>query len=400
MVRLNLHSFSLRGTFPPNTLSRLDQLRILSLANNSLVGPLPDLSPLFNLKSLFLSHNSFSGAFPSSLLFLHRLTVLDLAFNGFAGPIPFNLTELDRLYALKLEYNRFNGTVPPLNQSSLVVFNVSGNNLTGVIPLTPTLSRFGNSAFVLNPDLCGEVINKACDARKPFFDTNDTSPLGSPTEEGIVVIDSPSGKGHKKGRLVVALSLASVAVLVFVCCLICVFVFVRRSGNVRETKAVGDGDGGGDISYPEPCSGNVILEDRKMSNEVAVKKSGRLVFCGGENEELYSLEQLMRASAELLGRGSVGTTYKAVLDNQLIVTVKRLDANKTAVTSLEVFEQILDVVGGLRHGNLVPVRAYFQAKGERLVVYDYQHNGSLFNLIHGMYFTMSLYIYINQMCCI
>ncbi|GAV88869.1 Pkinase domain-containing protein [Cephalotus follicularis] len=91
----------------------------------------------------------------------------------------------------------------------------------------------------------------------------------------------------------------------------------------------------------------------------------------------------MRASAELLGRGTIGTTYKAVLDNQLIVTVKRLDANKTAITSGDVFEQHMDAVGGLRHPNLVPMRAYFQAKGERLVIYDYQPNGSLFNLIHG-----------------
>lgn len=103
----------------------------------------------------------------------------------------------------------------------------------------------------------------------------------------------------------------------------------------------------------------------------------------GESE-LYTLEQLMRASAELLGRGSIGTTYKAVLDNRFVVTVKRLDSGKTACTSKEAFESHLDVVGRLRHPNLVPMRAFFQAKGERLVIFDYQPNGSLHNLIHGM----------------
>ncbi|CAN4082950.1 unnamed protein product [Withania somnifera] len=43
----------------------------------------------------------------------------------------------------------------------------------------------------------------------------------------------------------------------------------------------------------------------------------------------------------------------------------------------------MEEVGMLRHPNLVAVRAYFQAKQERLVIYDYQPNGSLFNLIHG-----------------
>ncbi|MBA0793851.1 hypothetical protein Gohar_018233 [Gossypium harknessii] len=113
-----------------------------------------------------------------------------------------------------------------------------------------------------------------------------------------------------------------------------------------------------------------------------LKKSGNLVFVGGEVEG-YSLEQLMRASAELLGRGTMATTYKAVVDRQLILTVKRLDAGRTAVTGGEAFEQHMEAVGGLVHPNLVPLRAYFQAKGERLVIYDYQPNGSVFNLVHG-----------------
>lgn len=91
----------------------------------------------------------------------------------------------------------------------------------------------------------------------------------------------------------------------------------------------------------------------------------------------------MTSSAELLGRGTIGTTYKAVMGGGVTVSVKRLDAGKTGVTSGVTFEEHLEAVGGLRHPNLVPLRAYFQAKEERLIVYDYQPNGSLFNLIHG-----------------
>jgi serine/threonine protein kinase len=94
--------------------------------------------------------------------------------------------------------------------------------------------------------------------------------------------------------------------------------------------------------------------------------------------KLYFLNYL----PELLGRGTIGTTYKAVLDNRLIVSVKRLDAAKLAGTNQEMFERHIESVGGLRHPNLVPLRAYFHAKEERLLVYDYQPNGSLFSLIH------------------
>ena len=113
-------------------------------------------------------------------------------------------------------------------------------------------------------------------------------------------------------------------------------------------------------------------------------RSGCLTFCAGEATS-YNLEQLMRASAEVLGRGSVGTTYKAVLDGRLVVIVKRLDAAKIgpAASEPETFEQNMDVIGRLRHPNLVPLRSFFQAKEERLLVYDYQPNGSLHSLIHG-----------------
>ncbi|KAA8537783.1 hypothetical protein F0562_027637 [Nyssa sinensis] len=98
---------------------------------------------------------------------------------------------------------------------------------------------------------------------------------------------------------------------------------------------------------------NELEEKVKKVQGMQVAKSGNLVFCAGE-AQLYTLEQLMRASAELLGRGTVGTTYKAVLDNRLIVCVKRLDAGKLAGTSRELFERHMESA-----------------------------NGSLFSLIHG-----------------
>ncbi|GAY50295.1 hypothetical protein CUMW_125490 [Citrus unshiu] len=405
VVRFVLQSFGLRGTFPPNTLTRLDQLRVLSLHNNSLTGPIPDLSSLINLKSLSLSRNFFSGAFPLSILSLHRLTILDLSFNNLTGLIPVNLTALDRLYSLKLEWNRFSGTVPPLNQPFLVVFNVSGNNLTGQVPETPTLLKFDASSFSMNPNLCGKVINKACRPRSPFFESpNATSPprpLGqSAQSQGILVLSPPSPRNdHKRRGLILGLSIGFAVLVSF---LVCIFLLIRRSSEGRNSKEPSTASFNEGTTYPEPESSRtanttqvgeckikvetkankVQVEEMAIGSQTLIKRSGSLVFCAGESE-VYSLEQLMRASAELLGRGSIGTTYKAVLDNHLIVTVKRFDANKTADTSAEAFEQHMEAVGGLSHPNLVPIRAYFQAKGERLVIYDYQPNGSLFNLIHG-----------------
>nr|KYP58740.1 putative inactive receptor kinase At2g26730 family [Cajanus cajan] len=43
----------------------------------------------------------------------------------------------------------------------------------------------------------------------------------------------------------------------------------------------------------------------------------------------------------------------------------------------------MDVVGKLKHPNIVRLRAYYYAKEEKLLVYDYLPNGSLHNLLHG-----------------
>lgn len=402
VVRFALPGFGLRGQFPPDTITHLDQLRILSLKNNSLSGPIPaGLSRLVNLKTLLLDHNSFSGVFPLSLLTLHRLVILDLSYNNLTASIPEEINSLDRLTFLRLDSNRFNGSVPPLNQTSLVVFNVSSNNLAGPVPVTPTLKKFTISSFLWNPDLCGDVINKPCRGT-PFFGSPSSTPspptplLQNAQSQGDVLIASPPPRKHKRVGVILGFI---IGIFLLIAVVLCIFaLFKRRREQIEEKDAIvtpegigssnRDSDNNSEISNKIPSNQGIAKEKKILqvpeshfNNNEPIKGAG-LVFCNGE-AELYSLEILMRASAELLGRGTIGTTYKAVLDNQLIVSVKRLDAGKTALTSAETFDQHMEAVGVLRHPNLVPVRAYFQAKQERLIIFDYQPNGSLFNLIHG-----------------
>ncbi|KMZ72277.1 hypothetical protein ZOSMA_168G00130 [Zostera marina] len=65
---------------------------------------------------------------------------------------------------------------------------------------------------------------------------------------------------------------------------------------------------------------------------------------------MYSLEDLLKASAEMLGRGTVGSTYKAVMESGFIVTVKRL--KDSGYPGLEEFRRRMEVLGRLRHPEL------------------------------------------------
>lgn len=396
VVRLIIPGLDLGGVFAPNTLTRLDQLRVLSLQKNSLTGPIPDLSGLKNLKSLFLDHNYFTGSFPPSILSLHRLRNLDLSHNNLTGPLPTWLPNLDRLNYLRLEWNHFNGSVPPLNQSSLRNFNVSGNNFTGAVPVTATLLRFEPSAFSWNPGLCGEIIHKECNPSPPFFGPTASVAASPPPSTGLeqgaevngVELTEPCEKKHRRTAVIIGFS-TGVFVLIF--SLLCFVIALRKQRQHKGSRSLAPLMAADVAATAQAAAVLEIEQEKELEQKVKraqgmqVAKSGSLAFCAGE-AQLYSLEQLMRASAELLGRGTVGTTYKAVLDNRLIVSVKRLDSAKLSGTSREVFEQHMESVGGLRHPNLVPLRAYFQAKEERLLIYDYQPNGSLFSLIHGKFF--------------
>lgn len=394
VIRLVLERLGLNGTVPNSTLGRLDQLRVLSLKFNSLSGPVPDLSALLNLKALFLAHNLLSGPFPSSIVTLHRLRTLDLSQNLISGPIPPGLISLDRLYSLRLESNLLSGPLPPLNQSSLRVFNVSENDLSGAVPVTAALSAFGAAAFYGNTRLCGAVVRRECASHFRFFHISAAAPAPSAKVHGFLLPGSgstsaPSQRAHKNAVMAAGFFVGA-AILVTI--LLGLSLAVRKKKRSKGKNGISAVSGGDDEVEARAESTAEEVEDRcnelvaaaEMTEEKMKRfgKSGSLVFCAGE-AQVYTLEQLMRASAEMLGRGSVGSTYKAVLDNRLILCVKRLDAAKIGVSGKEGFERHMEAVGRLRHPNLVPLRAYFHAKEERLLVYDYQPNGSLYSLIHG-----------------
>uniref|UniRef100_A0A803N1D5 Protein kinase domain-containing protein n=1 Tax=Chenopodium quinoa TaxID=63459 RepID=A0A803N1D5_CHEQI len=407
VVRLVIEGYNLGGIFSSDSLTRLDQLRVLSLQNNSLVGLIPNLSSLTNLKALFLHHNRFSGSFPPSIVTLHRIRTIDLSYNNLTGELPTWLARLDRLYYLRLVFNRFSGPIPALNQSTLSVFNVSSNNLKGPIPVTHELSKFSPSSYDHNPGLCGKILHKQC-SRIHFFGPAAADPASSasPMEAagGLgtqssqlrgVDLSKPSRNSHTSKALIWGFIVGVTVLIGSVTCFALAVRKQRKDRRIERTTMASDYSANADAAAVMRTEEEMEEKVKSAQQEGMIKvaaaaaaavatvgKSGSLVFCAGETE-LYSLEQLMRGSAELLGRGTIGTTYKAVLDNRLIVCVKRLDSSRIGGAGKEVFQQHMESVGALRHPNLVPLRCYFEAKEERLLVYDYQPNGSLFSLIHG-----------------
>uniref|UniRef100_J3MX94 Protein kinase domain-containing protein n=1 Tax=Oryza brachyantha TaxID=4533 RepID=J3MX94_ORYBR len=104
---------------------------------------------------------------------------------------------------------------------------------------------------------------------------------------------------------------------------------------------------------------------RSRSSQAAANSAKKLVFVGGEPDVPYDLETLLHASAEVVGRGWLGTTSRATLEGgAAVVAVKRL---RDAPIPESEFRDKVATLAALRHENLAPLRAYFYSRGEKLL---------------------------------
>ncbi|KAJ4758862.1 Protein kinase [Rhynchospora pubera] len=128
-------TFSMESFF--TTLTRLPDLKVLTLTSLGLWGPLPTkISRLSNLEIVNISSNYFFGAIPNEISRLSNLQTLILDYNMFSGQVPDWLNKLPLLAVLSLRNNTLDGNIPDSigSLSSIRSLTLSSNNLSGDVP--------------------------------------------------------------------------------------------------------------------------------------------------------------------------------------------------------------------------------------------------------------------------
>lgn len=361
----------------PSELGLLDSVRRLSLANNNFSKTIPaHIFSATSLVALDLSHNCLSGPIPAQIKDLKALRQLDLSSNLLNGSLPEALGELEGLVGtLNLSYNRFSGGVPASygQLPVLVSLDLRHNNLTGKIPQVGSLVNQGPTAFSGNPSLCGFPLETACpEAQDPSLSKH--APAENPQKPSNPNPSSPNRgdeeREEEESGVSVTVPIISGISVVIGAVFLSVWLFRRKwRWNAGEGKT-GKKKVESDVDEEEGQKGKFVVMDEGFNLE---------------------LEDLLRASAYVVGKSRSGIVYRVVAGSgtgkvsgvpATVVAVRRLSEGD-ATWRFKEFESEVEAIGRVHHPNIVRLRAYYYANDEKLVVSDFIRNGSLYTALHG-----------------
>ncbi|XP_068651521.1 LRR receptor-like serine/threonine-protein kinase RGI5 [Aristolochia californica] len=356
---LDVHNNHLTGEVPPQ-LGELVNLEQLDLSHNSFTGEIPSCFGNFTyLNKLILSNNLLSGPLPNSIKYLQKLTLLDLSYNSFSGPIPLEIGSITSLtISLDLSWNGFTGEIPEavsgLTQlqsldishnhfyggigvlgllSSLTSLNISFNNFSGPIPVTPFFRTLSANSFLENPKLCQSFDGSTCS----------------------------SALAHRTGlRSVKAVALICVIVGAMTMLVFAAWIWLSRNRRPfceRSSDSSSTSAGINDFSYPW-----TFIPFQKLN---------------------FNIDNILDCLKDenVLGKGCSGIVYKAGMPNGEIIAVKKLWKTKKEEEPVDAFASEIQILGHIRHRNIVRLLGYCSNKCVKLLLYNYISNGNLQQLL-------------------
>ncbi|XP_010925350.1 uncharacterized protein [Elaeis guineensis] len=333
LEQLDLSHNSFTGEIP-SSFGNFSYLNKLMLNNNMLTGSLPkSIRNLQKLTLLNLSANSLSGPIPPEIGSLTSLTIdLDLSSNRFVGEIPQEMSSLTQLQSLDLSSNMLHGGIAVLGMlASLTYLNISYNNFSGPIPVTPFFRTLSANSYLENPDLCESFDGYTC---------------SSGLVRGTAI------KSIKTVALVCAI-LGSVAML-----FVAIWILVNRKRKLAAEKTMTSAScGADDFSYPWS-----FIPFQKLN---------------------FTIDNILECIKDenIIGKGCSGVVYKAEMPNGELIAVKKLWKSRKEEDPVDAFASEIQILGHIRHRNIVKLLGYCSNKCVKLLLYNYISSGNLQQLL-------------------
>ncbi|KAI9074833.1 hypothetical protein K1719_043207 [Acacia pycnantha] len=302
----------------PSSIWSLQDILILDISSNVLNGIISsEVSNLRAITVLNLSRNQISGSIPTTMGDLQTLQTLSLAENKLEGPIPKSLRGMVSLESLDLSHNYLSGVIPKSLESLLYLkyINLSYNLLHGEIPNGGAFQNFNAQSFMMNKDLCGKSQLHVQPCRK--------------------------GNKHISNKVMLMIKCLLPTIVAMLIVLAIVVLKNKRDDDKNSTKR------------------DLITLDTPT---------------------MISYYELLRGTngfdeSNLIGSGSFGSVYKAVLPNEETVAVKvfNLDMEQSSRS----FDVECSAMCHLRHRNLIKIISSCSNDHFKSLIMEFMENGSL-----------------------
>ncbi|KAG9130669.1 hypothetical protein Leryth_018072 [Lithospermum erythrorhizon] len=274
-----------------------------------------------------------------------RITKISLSGRNMKGEIPEELKNMDQLIELWLDGNSLYGTIPDMSkQVNLKILHLENNELNGSIPASLGSLLNLQELCVQNNSLSGEIPPPLL-SKKIIFHYEGNDHLGR-----------GKSKGHYRLILWASIAVLTTLFLLFLGSTI----LLRRFRRSKSFKIPNDS----------------IHTSSKPSTHYLIARGGPLMDDGVACYiPIPEIEEATKNFSKKIGKGSFGPVYYGKMIDGKEIAVKVMADSSTHNTKQFMTEVAL--LSRIHHRNLVPLVGYCEEEYQRMLVYEYMHNGTL-----------------------
>ncbi|KAL2465036.1 Leucine-rich repeat receptor-like protein kinase PXL1 [Abeliophyllum distichum] len=386
LVRVRIQNNRISGSIPIG-LGNLPKLQRLELANNNLIGEIPEdftlstslsfidvsknhlvsalpssILSVPNLQTFIASSNNLEGKIPEQFQDSPSLSVLDLSNNHFSGQIPQSIASCEKLVTLNLRNNQFTGEIPKTiaTMPTLAIVDLSNNSLVGRIP-----ENFGSSPALESLNVSYNKLEGPVPNNGILITINPNDLVGNAGLCGGIlppcsqsIIHTTQERKVRINHIVVGF-LVGISVISAICMLVLTGRWLYKRWYLYEN-----------------CFNNLF---KKNNSEWPWRLVAFQRFNFTSSDILACLKE-----SNVIGIGGTGIVYKAETHRpHNIVAVKKLWRSETDIeTGDDLFAEV-ELLGKLRHRNIVRLFGYLHNETDVMMVYEYMPNGNLGAALHG-----------------